>query len=184
MNRYALLLIGAVVQVVLDQWSKIAVVDWLVPRGLPEKWGYIPSEVYTVSETWFRFRVVGNPGAAWGIFRNLPEEWRVTFFFVLTVAACVGITYTYHHTPSTQPRVRWALMLILGGAIGNLIDRLRIGYVIDFVEWFYGDFTWPNFNVADIGISVGLGLLVLDMILTRKSPPAEATPPPPASTGG
>jgi signal peptidase II len=96
----------------------------------------------------------------------------------------VGITYTYHHTPSTQPRVRWALMLILGGAIGNLIDRLRIGYVIDFVEWFYGDFTWPNFNVADIGISVGVGLLVLDMILTRKSPPAEATPPPPASTGG
>jgi len=188
MNRYAFLIIGAVFQIVLDQWSKIAMVDWLVPKGLPEKWGYIPSEVYTVSETWFKFRVVGNPGAAWGIFRDLPDAWRVHFFLVLTLAACAGITYAYKQATPAQTRVRWALMLVMGGAIGNLIDRLRIGYVIDFVEWFYGDFTWPNFNVADVGISVGVGLLLLDSLLARDDAPeakpeAKPEPDPPPANG-
>ena len=131
--------------------------------------------------------MVGNPGAAWGIFRDLPDAWRVHFFLVLTLAACAGIAYAYKQATPSQARVRWALMLVMGGAIGNLIDRLRIGYVIDFVEWFYGDFTWPNFNVADVGISVGVGLLLLDSLLTRDDAP-EAKPedkpepdPPPAN---
>jgi signal peptidase II len=79
-------------------------------------------------------------------------------------------------------------MLVMGGAIGNLIDRLRIGYVIDFVEWFYGDFTWPNFNVADVGISVGVGLLLLDSLLARDDAPeakpeAKPEPDPPPANG-
>ena len=58
--------------------------------------------------------------------------------------------------------------MILGGALGNLIDRIRIGYVIDFIDWFYGTKHWPTFNVADIAITVGVILLVLDMIFKRK----------------
>ena len=106
MNRYALLIIGAVVQIALDQWSKIAMVDWLVPKGLPEKWGYIPSEVYTVSETWFKFRVVGNPGAAWGIFRNLPDERRLLFSSWLTPSSgpCCTKAYANYHPPHPPAR--------------------------------------------------------------------------------
>jgi hypothetical protein len=71
-SRYRLLILGSLVWIILDQWSKIAMVDWLVPGGLPATAAMIRSEVHTVSETWFKFRVVGNPGAAWGMFRAFP----------------------------------------------------------------------------------------------------------------
>ena len=66
-------------------------------------------------------------------------------------------------TPPTRLRVHGALGLILGGALGNLLDRLRLGSVVDFIEVYVGRYHWPNFNAADSAICVGVGLLVLDM---------------------
>lgn len=174
-SRYRLLILGSLIWVVLDQWTKIAMVDWLVKGDLPETAAMIRSEVHTVSETWFRFRVVGNPGAAWGMFRAFPDWARVPFFAVITCAALWFMLHFYKQARPDQLRYKLALTCIFGGAIGNLIDRLYIGYVIDFVEWFYGDFRWPNFNVADIAISVGVGLLALE-ILFEKKPANEAEP--------
>lgn len=174
-SRYRLLILGSLIWVVLDQWTKIAMVDWLVKGDLPETAAMIRSEVHTVSETWFRFRVVGNPGAAWGMFRAFPDWARVPFFAVITCAALWFMLHFYKQARPDQLRYKLALTCIFGGAIGNFIDRLYIGYVIDFVEWFYGDFRWPNFNVADIAISVGVGLLALE-ILFEKKPANEAEP--------
>ena len=167
-SRYRLLILGSLIWVVLDQWTKIAMVDWLVKGDLPDTAAMIRSEVHTVSETWFRFRVVGNPGAAWGMFRAFPDWARVPFFVVITSAALWFMLHFYKQARPDQLRYKLALTCIFGGAIGNLIDRLYIGYVIDFVEWFYGDFRWPNFNVADIAISVGVGLLALEILFEKK----------------
>jgi signal peptidase II len=168
-SKYRLLILGSLVWVVLDQWSKVAMAEWLVKGDLPDTAAMIRSEVHTVSETWFKFRVVGNPGAAWGMFRAFPDWARVPFFVVITSAALWFMLHFYKQARADQTRYKVALMCIFGGAIGNLIDRIRIGYVIDFVEWFYGDFRWPNFNVADIAISVGVGLLALEILFERKA---------------
>lgn len=154
----------------LDQWSKIAMVDWLVPQGLPDSPAQIRSEVYDVSESWFRLRVVGNPGAAWGMFRAFPDWARIPFFLLITAVALGFMLHFYRAAREDQRLYKVALTFIFGGAVGNLIDRIRIGYVIDFVEWFYGDFRWPNFNVADIAISVGVGLLALEILFEKKHP--------------
>ena len=77
----------------------------------------------------------------------------------------MGILLTLYFKSEGQRLQQSALILIFGGAIGNLIDRVQIGYVIDFIDWHYNGYHWPTFNVADISISVGVGLLIIDMIL-------------------
>jgi len=169
MKRYSLLIIGSIVTIVLDQASKIWAVKALaLPDGvLVEGVNRIPTRIITVFESWFHFRLTGNRGAAWGIFSNLPDGWRVPFFVLISVIAIGAIVVIYHKSPH-QPLLRWALTLVLGGAIGNLIDRIRLGFVIDFIDWHYLEvYHWPTFNVADVAISVGVGLLILDMIVNR-----------------
>ena len=118
----------------------------------------------------------GSPatGAAWGIFGNLPDGWRVPFFVVIGVVAIAVIIGIYRSSDG-QNLVRWALTLVLGGAIGNLIDRVRLGFVVDFIDWHYKTHHWPTFNIADVAISVGVGLLILDMIVNRDRDSDEAT---------
>ena len=102
-----------------------------------------------------------------GYFSNLPDAYRVLFFVIISAIAIVAIIVIYHKSYENK-LLRWALTLILGGAIGNLIDRVRLGFVIDFIDWHYLDvYHWPTFNVADVAISVGVGLLILDMIVNR-----------------
>jgi signal peptidase II len=108
------------------------------------------------------------------MFRSFPDWARVPFFVLITSVALYFMVYFYRQARPDQRLYKVALMCILGGAVGNLIDRIRIGYVIDFVEWFYGDFHWPNFNVADIAISVGVGLLALEIIFEKKQPETDA----------
>ena len=105
---------------------------------------------------------MGNKGAT-GIFKDLPEGLRVPFFAVLSAVALVVLLVVYYKSHG-QKLLQTALVLICGGAIGNLIDRLQIGYVIDFIDWHIGVHHWPTFNVADISISVGVGLMIIDMI--------------------
>ena len=169
MKRYLLLCIGSIVTVVLDQASKVWAVKALaLPDGtVTEGVNRIPTRVMTVFESWFHFRLTGNRGAAWGIFSEVPDGWRVPFFVVISAIAIGAIIVMYRQSDGLH-LMRWALTLILGGAIGNLIDRVRLGFVIDFIDWHYLDvYHWPTFNVADVAISVGVGLLILDMIVNR-----------------
>jgi len=182
MNRYLLLLIGSTATVIADQITKIWAVRALMrPNGeLPESGDifmchpnrvealqqYVCSDIHVVFESWFNFKIALNKGAAWGLFRNLSPDWRVPFF-VLISAVAVTVIILFYRKIEGQRLVGSALVLILGGAIGNLIDRVRLGWVIDFIDWHYGDSHWPTFNIADVAISVGVGLMILDMIVNR-----------------
>jgi len=167
MKRYALLAVGTFAWIIADQLTKLWAVDVLVSGGLPGDPLAIRSHVLAVFDGWFHLKVVGNTGAAWGLFGGLPTAWRVPFFGVISLVAIGVIAVIYRRSRPEQNLLRWALTFILGGAIGNLIDRIRIGYVVDFIDWFYGDHHWPTFNSADVAISIGVVLLVLDMWAQR-----------------
>ena len=162
------LVLGSIISVWLDQWSKAWAAKTLytgnadVVAGVPIDPAELQTKVIKVTE-WFNYRLVGNKGAAWGIFKDLPDTLRVPFFVVLGAVALAVLLVVYYKSHG-QKLLQTALVLICGGAIGNLIDRIQIGYVIDFIDWHIGVHHWPTFNVADISISVGVGLMVIDMI--------------------
>lgn len=129
-----------------------------------------------VLENFWQFRYVENPGAAWGSFTGIPENLRVPFFYVVSIAAIVFIGVFYRRLEENQRLLQVALALVLGGAVGNFIDRLIRGYVIDFIDWHWRNdpnLHWPTFNIADVGISVGVTLLLLDALFARKKEGAE-----------
>jgi signal peptidase II len=113
----------------------------------------------------FDLTFVLNPGAAFSLFATLPERIRTPFFIVVSVAAIILIVvYRARHLRGHR-LASVSLGLILGGAIGNLIDRVRYGVVVDFLDVHVHRYHWPVFNVADSAISVGVALLLLDMLL-------------------
>ncbi len=176
MTKYFLLAVGAMTTIVADQVSKAWAVSTLAVSGaLPVDASHIRGPGYitqVVFDSWWNFKLAGNKGAAWGLFKNLPDEWRVFFFVMISVVAIVVIISLFRKAEDRM--LQWALTLILGGAIGNLIDRIRLGFVVDFIDWHTNDsWHWPTFNVADVAISVGVGLLLLDMLVNGRKKPDE-----------
>lgn len=110
-----------------------------------------------------------NPGGAWSFLRGLPDSLRRPFFLFVSASAIVFIISIYRRVPAGHPAMRWGLPLALGGAMGNLVDRIRYGSVIDFIDVYISrggrEHHWPTFNVADIAIVVGVGLMVIDMLM-------------------
>ncbi len=119
----------------------------------------------TVSESYLRFRYAENPGAAWGLFRNLPPGVRGPLFHVVSIGAVILIGYYFSKLSGSNPAEKWALYglpLVLGGALG-------------FIEAHWHDrAAWPSFNIADSAICVGVGLLVIDSIVRREKKKALA----------
>lgn len=134
-----------------------------------------PKRYVNVSDDFFRLRYAENTGAAWGIFRSVDPSLRIPFFALVTLAAIVFIT-AFFVKLTGRPEEKWAywgLPLVLSGALGNFVDRVSRGFVIDFLEAHWMDrIAWPSFNVADIAISVGVGMLLLDMFVRRETKPA------------
>ena len=193
-RKYILLLTVALGVILLDQWTKYLVVRELTTRfddrptlgqrlsamyGEPPPQGfdglhYRSKRYIEVSESFFRLRYAENPGAAWGLFRNLPPASRSLLFHVVSIAAVVLITWYFSKLSGKDPQEKWALWglpLVLGGAIGNYIDRIARAFVIDFLEahW-YDKAAWPSFNVADSAIVVGVGLLMVDAFVRKETP--------------
>jgi len=113
-----------------------------------------------------------NYGAAFS-FLGDASGWQRWFFIILALVVIAVLIAWLNRLPAEDLRARVALVLILGGAAGNVIDRLVYGYVIDFIDVFYGSWHWPTFNIADSAISVGAALLLLDALLGhRKVSPA------------
>jgi signal peptidase II len=112
-----------------------------------------------------------NPGGAWSFLRGLPDSLRRPFFLVVSAAAIVFIVNIYQRVHSDQRAMRWGLPLALGGAMGNLVDRIRYGWVVDFIDvsmrWGGREHHWPTFNVADIAIVIGVALMAIDMLRNR-----------------
>jgi len=123
-------------------------------------------DVITVIPGFFNLTHVRNKGAAFGILADLPEFWRSTFFVVVTVVAVAVIIVLI--LKAHERLLVIAFSLIAGGAIGNVIDRIRYGEVVDFIQWYVKSYYWPSFNVADSAISIGVGLLAIDMLFSKK----------------
>jgi signal peptidase II len=118
------------------------------------------------------FSYVRNPGAAWGAFANMNDKVRTPLFHVITVIAVAMIFLYMVQTPFHHRLTQFGLTLILSGAVGNFIDRVRLGFVIDWIDFRWNIFGWyyafPNFNVADSAISVGAALWLFDSIVLER----------------
>jgi len=124
-------------------------------------------EARAVFIRFFHIVHVRNTGVAFGLLSNLDPGWVNPLLVATTLIAVAGVLAYIHVLPPRGPAPA-GLGLILGGAIGNLIDRARLGYVVDFLDIHWNHHHWPAFNVADIGITVGIFLLLLDLLFWGK----------------
>lgn len=159
-RKYKAFIVALLLAVGLDQGTKIWARQTLKPRY---------PDVVTVVPGFFELRYSENPGAAFGIFRNMPGG-RYLFYAVGVAAFFVVGSYLRRARPE-HLRLGAELGLLAGGAAGNLIDRVVIGRVTDFVVWRAGSFEWPTFNVADAALVVGIIGLLFDL---KPEPAAEA----------
>ncbi|MGE4544620.1 MAG: signal peptidase II [Pedobacter sp.] len=147
-TRYNMLLLIASLVVVVDQVTK-----WLIVQN------FRMHEALPVIPNFFDLVYVRNKGAAFGILAD--TGFRVPFLLTTTMVAVVFLVWFYRQLKPEQVLSRSALSMVLGGAVGNLIDRLRLGEVIDFLDVHWFQHHWPAFNVADSAICVGVGMLLL-----------------------
>lgn len=158
-KRYALALGLALAVLVPDQITK-----WLVQQHLAL------NESVPVIPGLFDLVHVSNLGAAFGFLNTTDITWQRALFVAVTLLALAVISYMLAKAGDGETFLVWGLGLILGGALGNLVDRVRFGHVVDFLDFYVGDWHWPAFNVADMGISLGAACLILS--LYRKKPHA------------
>lgn len=155
MSRYRLLAIVTAVILVLDQASKLYVDTRF------ELYESVP-----VIRGWFHLTYIRNKGAAFGIFADSAV--RVPFFIGVTIIALLVIFWYLRRLRADQQLAAFSLALIFAGALGNFIDRVRFGEVIDFLDVFWRNYHWPAFNVADSAICVGVALLIWEMWLEER----------------
>jgi signal peptidase II len=121
----------------------------------------------TVVPGFFNITHVRNRGAAFGILSTLPEFWRSAFFITVTLVAVAAISVLIIKTH--ERLLVYAFSLIAGGAIGNVVDRIRYGEVVDFIQWYVKSYYWPSFNVADSAITIGVVLLAFEMLFATSA---------------
>ncbi len=171
---------------------------WAV-KALETERGHVVKEVIKHR---LQFVLARNPGGAWGMFHDQPEKVRKPFFVLVSIVAVLVIVGMYRKLDRRQRALRWGLPLVLGGALGNLVDRIAQGKVIDFIDY-RADWVlalnnlfvklkvaqipsdhWPTFNVADIAICVGVLLMAIDFLFPHKPAhrPAKRAAPKPTGT--
>ncbi len=147
----ASILAGAIVA--LDQLTKVMVLS-----------RFRLGESYTIIENFFNLTFVKNFGAAFGFLAQSHPDFREVFFLVMPPAAMVVIFFLLKGVQNNDRVQILALSSIMGGAIGNYIDRLRFRYVVDFLDFhWYNQYSWPAFNIADSAIVIGVGVLMWQM---------------------
>ncbi|HHI93902.1 MAG TPA: lipoprotein signal peptidase [Gammaproteobacteria bacterium] len=114
----------------------------------------------------FNWTLAHNSGAAFS-FLSSESGWQRWFFSVIALVVSIGITIWIKRLKPTETWLAVALALVLGGAVGNLWDRVTLGYVVDFIDVYYQQSHWPAFNLADSAISVGAVLLIIDSLRSR-----------------
>lgn len=166
---------------------------------LGSKWWAVnrlgPNKFHELIPGWVRFVLAHNPGGAWGLLHEESSSIRVPFFILVSIVAIGFIVSLYRKLAPDQAALRWGLPLVLGGALGNLTDRIRYQHVIDFIDMYtlpgtamdsaitalpafirvklFGPVTgvgyhWPTYNIADVAIVVGVLLMAVDMFTARK----------------
>ena len=156
-KKFIILIVLVVGFLILDQWTK-----HLVHKNF--SWG----ESKPIVSGFFSLTYVRNSGAAFGILHKAPPAFRDPFFIAVPLIALFVIIFLFVRLQDNQLFTAGALSLILSGAVGNLIDRLRFGFVIDFLDFFIKDYHWPAFNVADSCIVVGVSILFIQSFFQSK----------------
>ena len=126
----------------------------------------------SVIRGFLNFAYAQNTGVAFSMFDDQGDTGRWGLSIVAIVAGAL-VMYFFWRTPRSDDRILGALTLLLGGIAGNVTDRVRLGYVIDFIDVQFGSWHYPTFNVADMSICLGAGLLILDMFLSKRSQKSE-----------
>lgn len=136
----------------LDRWTK-----WLIHSRL------LLNQTILIIDGFFNITYVRNTGVAFGILDPVSLPLKSALLALLSLAAIAGVILYSWRTPVSKTLLQVALNLILAGAVGNLYDRIKYGYVVDFIEVYFRNYRWPSFNLADSAITVGVGLLALEL---------------------
>ena len=158
LRKFPVPIVSALLLGAADQASKA----WAV-RNLPL------FELREIVPGFFGLVHVRNTGVAFSLLSNLDPRWVHPLLILATVLA-MGAVLAYIAFLPCRGAAPLGLGLILGGAVGNLIDRARLGYVVDFLDLYWRNHHWPTFNVADVGITAGVFLLLIDMVVSPKEP--------------
>ena len=156
--RFTAWLLLAALVVALDLWTKhLATANLELYRPVPVT-------------GWMNLTLAHNTGAAFSLFAD-AAGWQRWFFIVVASGISVFLVIWLWRLPLSARLLPAALMLILGGAIGNLVDRVRLGYVVDFIDLHYNNWHWPAFNLADSAIVIGVTLMLVESLLPPRKPP-------------
>lgn len=148
-RQYRFLALTVAIIVIVDQVTKAMILSTMtLHQSIP------------VINGLFHLTYIRNPGAAFGLFADKGNDLRILFFVTVSVIAILFLISLYSKIPEKNFMGRLAIGMVLGGAIGNLIDRIRFGEVVDFLDFFISSHHWPAFNVADSCISTGVVLLM------------------------
>ena len=158
MRKYHFLI--AIVVLLLDRLAK-----WTVEVNIPLH------DSISVLPGFLRFTHVQNRGAAFGLFAESPSEWKAAVLVMFSVVALAIVCFLLWKNSHAMSTTGVGLALILGGALGNLWDRLVSGHVVDFLDIYVGNYHWPAFNLADSAIVIGAMLLVSEILFSKA--PAE-----------
>ena len=148
MGKYRIFALTVSISLLLDQLSKIYIDN-----------NFVLGEARRVITNFFHLTYVRNPGAAFGILSD--SAIRMPFFITVSLLASLGILWYIRQIPSEKRWQHLSLGLILSGALGNLIDRIRFGEVVDFLDVHWYNYHWPAFNVADSAICVGVTIMLI-----------------------
>jgi len=150
--RFVMWMVVATVVVIADQLTKWAIIEW------------VPLYDKVPLNSFLNITHQKNPGAAWSFLAN-AGGWQRWFFVALSsIVSVVIAVWLWRIRSQGQTVLAAGLALVLGGAIGNLIDRIVLGHVTDFIQVMFGSWAFPSFNVADAGISVGATFLIIDAL--------------------
>jgi len=155
-NKYIRLTAISGLVVVFDQVAKAIILNRL---SLYSSVSVIPGL--------FNLTHIQNPGGAFGFLAQQPSSLRSIIFLTGSLLAIGLVFYLYKNTPKTSPLLATGISLILGGAVGNLIDRVRFGKVVDFLDFYLAGFHWPAFNVADSAVSVGIAIYLFHLLFKK-----------------
>jgi len=147
---YLLLVLATLI---LDRWTKVLIQN-----------RFALNESVPIIDGFFDITYVKNTGVAFGIFSSISSPAKSVLLSLFTACAVVVVVTYSVRSPARKRLLQVALALIVGGALGNLYDRLAYGYVVDFLEFYVGNYHWPSFNVADSAISTGVALLAIEII--------------------